>query len=307
VLLGRLSGHALSRLTTIERYNLVADAWAAVVARRFAAADFLQMMRGFGDEASLPVWQAIVAGLRGCDRLLDDDTRPRFAATVRALVAPALQRLGWTPQPEEDQLVGQLRGLLVQTVAVLGEDEHAIARCRELFDHPDTTDPELLAAATVVVATAGEAATYERLLEAFRTATVPQHQLRFLNALAEFDDEELLLRTCALAFTDEVRTQNAPFLLMRTIANRRHGAAAWRFVRERWADANARFPSSTIVRMVDALKLLDTEDVCADVQAFFAEHDIPQGRATLAQILERQRVNVALRLDQHDALTAALG
>jgi puromycin-sensitive aminopeptidase len=33
----------------------------------------------------------------------------------------------------------------------------------------------------------------------------------------------------------------------------------------------------------------------ADVQAFFAEHPIPQATKTLEQVLERQRVNAALR------------
>ncbi|MGI9052751.1 MAG: ERAP1-like C-terminal domain-containing protein, partial [Ilumatobacteraceae bacterium] len=104
----------------------------------------------------------------------------------------------------------------------------------------------------------------------------------------------------------EVKTQNAPFLLRQCIANRRHGAAAWQFIRQRWDDANQRFPSNTIVRMVDPLRLLTDPSVAADVQAFFAEHPIEQAAKTLDQILERQRVNVALRAREHDRLAAAL-
>jgi puromycin-sensitive aminopeptidase len=109
-------------------------------------------------------------------------------------------------------------------------------------------------------------------------------------------------RTLAFAMGGEVRTQNAPFLLQRCIAHREQGDQAWRFVRERWDETNARFPKNTIVRMVDSVKTLTRPDQQADVSAFFAEHPIPQAAKTLEQILERQDVNVALRQRAEQAL-----
>jgi puromycin-sensitive aminopeptidase len=44
----------------------------------------------------------------------------------------------------------------------------------------------------------------------------------------------------------------------------------------------------------------------ADIQAFFSEHPIEQAAKTLEQILERQRVNAAMREREQDALGAAL-
>jgi puromycin-sensitive aminopeptidase len=44
----------------------------------------------------------------------------------------------------------------------------------------------------------------------------------------------------------------------------------------------------------------------ADVQGFFAEHPIPQATKTLEQLLERQRVNAALRAREEEPLTSAL-
>ena len=187
--------------------------------------------------------------------------------------------------------------MLVGLSAVLGEDDDAQLRARRLFDAArDGTivDPELLAVATSVVASTGTVEDYEHFVERFRHGATPQEQLRHLYALAEFGDEALMQRTCDFAFSGEVKTQNAPFLLGRCIANRDHGTLAWRRVRERWADAMATFPSNTIVRMVDGVKLLNRPEQEADVQGFFAEHDIPQSAKTLQQVLERQRVNVAL-------------
>ena len=77
-------------------------------------------------------------------------------------------------------------------------------------------------------------------------------------------------------------------------------------MRQHWDEANAAFPTNTIVRMVDSVRLLTDETVAADVQAFFAEHPIAQAAKTLEQVLERQRVNAALRARETERFAAAL-
>ncbi len=305
----RLTSDVLADLVTLERYNLVDDAWNEVVAGRLSAADYLDFVQGFADERELAVWQSILAGLRGCGRLLDDDAYPRFQARIAELLRPVVADLG-DPAEGEDDLRAKLRGALVAALAILGGDAETQQRGRALYDasqaDPASVDPELVSAATSIVAATGDAADYERLLAGYRNGATPQDQLRHLNALAEFDDEELMLRTCELAMSPDVKTQNAPFLLAVCIANRRQGPVAWRFVRQHWEEANARFPSNTIVRMVSTVRLLNTPEVSADVQSFFAEHPIRQAAKTLEQVLERQRINTALRERESDALTAAL-
>ena len=293
LLRGRLT-RDLGEMSTLERYSLVDDAWSATVAGSMSATDLLQFLDGFAAERDHAVWQAVVIALRGLGRLVGDETRPTFQSRVRDLVQPALAELG-EPQPDEGDLTAKLRGLLLSTAGVLGNDDFIIGVCRDLLAQPlDTVDPELVAAATSVVAAHGDVDDYDRLQNGFLTASTPQEQLRQLYALAEFDDEALLLRTCEFAFSGKVKTQNAPFLLRLAIANRNHGPAAWKFVRDHWEQANADFPTNTIVRMVDSVKQLGTPELVADAGAFFAEHPLPQATKTLDQILERQRINAAL-------------
>jgi puromycin-sensitive aminopeptidase len=300
---------SLEALDTLERYLLVDDAWNAVVAGRSSAVELLELLDGFGDERELAVWQAITMALRGLIRVLDEDDVPAFRTRVAALVGPALADLG-DPADGEDDLTRKLRGVLTGAMAVLGGDTATAERCRAMYQaaalDPAAVEAELLAAATSVVAATGDEGTYEQMVTAMRRATTPQEELRHLYALAEFDDEALLARTCELAMSGEVKTQNAPFLLRMCIANRRFGPTAWRFVREHWDEAVERFPSNTIVRMVDAVKLLNRPDQVADVRAFFAEHPIPQAATTLDQILERQAVNAELRTRAGAELAMAL-
>ena len=292
----RLAG-ALGDMNTLERYSLVDDAWAATVAGNLSSVELLTFLEEFGNEREHAVWQAVVIALRGMSRLIDDETLPAFQHRVRELIQPTLAELG-EPQADDSDLTAKLRGLLVTTAGVLGRDEFIIGACRDLLEsstEPDNdVDPELVAAATSVVAATGTVADYERLQHGFLTASTPQEQLRQLYALTEFDDEALVLRTCEFALTDNVKTQNAPFVLRMAMANRRHGTAAWEFVKNNWEHANKEFPTNTIVRMVDSVKLLTTPELVADVQTFFVEHPIPQAVKTLDQILERQGINAAL-------------
>ena len=295
----RLDGATIASMSILERYNLVDDAWAATVAGRMSAADMFEFLRAFDDERDHTVWQAIDIALHGLSRLVDDGpTINAFEARVRELATPALDALG-DPVDDEPDLTSKLRGLLVGLVGELGNDIGLQARCREWFDaattDPTSVDPDLIAAATSVVAATGDATVYEQMRQRFLTATTPQDQLRHLYALAEFDDEALLLATCEFAMSSDVRTQNAPFLLRAAMANRHHGPAAWAFVSDHWAEAFDRFPSNTIVRMVDSVRLLATPQLVDDTTAFFAEHPIGQAVKTLDQILERQRVNANFR------------
>jgi puromycin-sensitive aminopeptidase len=102
-----------------------------------------------------------------------------------------------------------------------------------------------------------------------------------------------------------VRTQDAPILLGRGIAHREHGALAWRFVRDHWDAAKSRFPSNLVVRIVEPVTRLTRPEEQADVAAFLAGHPLPQAAKRVAQILERQRVNVALRQREEPTLADA--
>jgi puromycin-sensitive aminopeptidase len=308
-LLARLNAATIAGMSTIERYNLVDDAWNAVVAGRLSTVDFLGFLNGFANERELAVWQAIAIGLRGCERLLPGYQQHLLQRRIANLVAPALADLGWYPKPAEDDLTGKLRGLLIVLLACDAGDLDAQQTARTFHAAAEAgqdVHPEVAAAATTVVASTGGEAEFNRFVDKFKTAESPQDQMRALYALADFQSADLIERACQFAFSGEVKTQNAPFLLNRCIANREFGNVAWRVVRQRWTEANEKFPVNTIVRMIDTTKLLNSPEQLADVQAFFAEHPIPQSVKTLEQVMERQRVNAALRAREGDTLATHL-
>jgi puromycin-sensitive aminopeptidase len=308
-LLARLDSATIKTLSVIERYNLVDDAWNAVVAGRLSAIDFLDFLAGFRDERDLAVWQAMAIGLRGCERLLTGHQQAPLQQRITDLVTPALTDIGWEPAANEDDLTGKLRGLLIVLLACDASDVAAQQRAKSYYaahEADQKVHPEVVAAATTVVASTGGAAEFDMFVDKFKRAESPQEQLRNLYALADFQSAELITKACDFAFSGEVKTQNAPFLINRCMNNREYGHLAWRAARTQWEKANAEFPVNTIVRMVDPVKSLNTAELQADAQAFFAEHPIPQSAKTLEQILERQRINTALREREGQRLFAAL-
>ena len=95
VLRERLAGH-VGELTPLERYDIVDDAFASVLQGTSTAAEFIELARSFADDTDLAVWQRLAGAFATLDRIVDDNTRVRLQATVRAIAAPALHRMGWS-------------------------------------------------------------------------------------------------------------------------------------------------------------------------------------------------------------------
>jgi puromycin-sensitive aminopeptidase len=290
----RLAPRIRELLTPDERYGLLDDAWSAVVVGETEAASFLDLIRGFDQENDLWVWQVMLTGLGWMDRFVEGSAREGLRDFIRDLVRPAFERLGWEPGPDEDHLTRSLRGQLVVALGTLGNDPEVRAQARELEGNHDI-DPQLAAAAIEVVADVGNSEDYERFVRRMKDAPNPQEEQRYQEALARFRDDSIMDRVLASTLGDDIRTQDAPFLLARATMNRDQGSRAWSFIKQHWNDINSRFAGSNIISVVSGTRFLTEPAVVADVQAFFTEHDIPQNHLMLLQTLERQRVAAAMR------------
>jgi len=300
----------LDQFTALERYTLVDDAWAAVLAGSVEAADFVALVARFADERDLSVWERTVAALDQLDRLLQGDARQALHTRVAALIGPVRAALGADAEPGEDDRTRTLRGLLLQAAALLADDGAATERATDLLDrfleHPPSVDPSLASPALVVSATLGDRALHDRLADRFRGADNPQDRERLLLALSRFRDPDCLARTLELSLSGDVRTQDAPYLLRETLTNRDNGPAAWAFVAANWAEIERRFPANSLSRLVGGVRQVRDAALAREVAAFLAEHPIPQGELQVRQHVERMGVNVALAERESARLSAAL-
>ena len=171
--LRRIAGDVLGSLDTLERYNLVDDAWNEVVAGRLAAADFLSFVEGFGGERDLRRVASDRARLPASDG--SSTTTP---TRVPGPCARWWRR--WSPSSAARSpartTCGQAARPAVGAFAVLGDDAEMQARAGwydQAEESPAASTPSSLPPATSIVAATGDEAMYERLLAGYRRGHQP--------------------------------------------------------------------------------------------------------------------------------------
>jgi len=297
-------------LANLERYNLVSDTWAAALSGQGPLSDLLALARALvaSAEGDPSVWSVVLGALGLLDRVVPDGDRPVLALGVRTLLGPLAGDLGWDPRAEDGERTPSLRSSVLRTLGTIGADPDIKAEAARRFGGTGTValQPDTESALLDIVASEGGAAEFEAFLARYRDPANPQEEIRYLYALASFNDPALAARAFDLALS-EVRTQNAPFLLQALVANRVTGPAAWERITETWDDLVARFPSNILPRMLDGVRVLcRPPELAAQVTAFVESHPLPAGGKTVEQILERLAVNVEFGRRQGPGLAATL-
>jgi puromycin-sensitive aminopeptidase len=280
-------------LRPLERFALLDDLWALVLAGEATAEEFLACARRFGGERELVVWRILATRLQSAGRLLEGDALDRYRTVVAGIVAPTLDELGWDVRAADDERIRQLRGVVIAIAGAFAADPAVIGRAREVVERPDALDADVEAASIAVVASHGSVDDFTSFVELSATSDTPQAQLRYLSSLGDFPAEDLVLRSCELALSDQVRAQNSPFVLHRALRNRDHGAAAWAFVRDHWDEIRGRLSGSLVSRVLEGMTWRVDDASFADIPAFLDAHPVPEAARTIAQHIDRLRVHRA--------------
>ena len=305
-LLERLLGQLPGGLAAIERFNLVNDTWASVLAGLTPLAEYLDLTARFRGERDKNVWSVPIGSFHALNRVLSPEDRPRLEALVRDRLGEAVGRLGWEPRPGEDDLTQQLRGDLLRTLGTLGNDPETQGRAEAVFvsgtKEGGAADAAVLAAAIPVLAHVGDAARYEDFVRRYRAARTPQEEQRYLMALAGFRAPELIDQTLARTLNGEVRTQDAPFLVRALLYNVDARGRAWDFIRANWEQMNRDYPVNGIRRLCEGVQALATPGWEQEVRSFFEGRGVTLGGKTLEQYLEQLHIAVRLREREGAAL-----
>ena len=298
----RLIGDVQRCLSVVERFNLVNDSWATVRARITPVTDYLEVVKLFSGEEDPNVWATICGSMSALNRLVSGSHRTALQKIVRDLIGPAVEKLGWDLRPNDSIQTRELRGTLIGTLGTIGDDSAVQKKAAEYFDKwkkdKASVEANVVPALVSILAYTGDEKRYDEFLKLSKEATTPQDTLRFINALARFRDAKLLDRTIQMCLTDEVKTQDAPYLFASLLANEDAGPAAWKFLTEKFDDMVAAYPENGVVRMCGAAEYLDKEALAGEVRTFFATRKVKSGEMAVAQMLEQLDINLQLRKDQ---------
>ena len=222
--LGSLLAERLDVLTAPERVALPSHLWALLEIGALPVETMLDGYAALADDPHRLVFGGVVRALRHLGRrVVPVEGGEAFAAWVRQLLRPQLDRIGTTARADEGDHARLARPELVEALAEQGRDRALIAAMTEtlhaLLDDLADADAGKLQIAAPVAALGGDAALLDRLVAAIPHAPTPGHRVALIKALGGFTDAALVDRGLAVFLTDAVRAQDV-FTLMRPATRR---------------------------------------------------------------------------------------
>jgi aminopeptidase 2 len=172
--------------------------------------------------------------------------------------------------------------------------EEARARFAAFRKDHNSLNPNLRRAVYGIAAAMGGYEAQEILRSLYKEfAMVQEEQNRLLGAMTESQDPALLTRALEYFISGEVRAQNVFPLMGQVAANPAGTDLAWEFLKHRWDAFVALYEKGTMLTRTieNVCNMLVGPGYEDDVAAFFAAHPVAEAERTIAQSLERIRVN----------------
>ncbi|MBS1839149.1 MAG: M1 family metallopeptidase [Actinobacteria bacterium] len=307
------------RTTALERFVLLDDTWYGLLSGGLGGDDVEEIVRLLAWRETDPsVWRRLAQCIRDLSRLrgaTQADRSSQLAIDAATVPLAAVETLLAALGDAEATRWKDLRGVLFGLLGIHGRDAAVRTLAHELVHAaPEQarelpgSDSTLVIAALDVVAATGTAQDHGLLERRWRQATNPQESIRYLYALADTPVESCFDHLLDLTI-EEVRSQDAAYVLRRALAHPRLAERAWSFLSEHWGTVVTKVPSSAVVRMLEGIRGVTDPALARRIESFTAEHPLSSGTLVLAQHVERMRINVAaatrLRASSDDTDTAA--
>jgi puromycin-sensitive aminopeptidase len=311
------SGEMLSRLIPgiesktlppLDRLNVQDDLFALVQAGKTSTVEILKLLEAFKNEDEYPVWASISSCLGRINLLLSHTNfQDNYHVWGRKLLLPIYSQLGWTKKTDDKHSTTLLRGLVLSRLAVFGEPS-VVAEARKLFEaHANGTGiipPDIRSAVYSAVARNADEKTFNTFLALYRKAETQEEKNRLSGAIAAAPETWMLERVLTFAMSDEVRSQDAAFVICYVAMNKKGRELAWSFFQDNSCVLKARYESGFLMsRLVKCItENFATEDKAREVESFFSKNPFPGTERTVQQSLENIRLNAEWLSRDADAI-----
>jgi puromycin-sensitive aminopeptidase len=305
----------IEHLAAEERLALIDDLWAIARHGKATLAMFLARLETLRGEADRAVLAAIGDSLSwlGNYAVRDATERP-FARLVEDLYRPILDASGWTPRDSDDTDTREKRtrsiGMLGFHARAKDVRDEARRRVQEHLDGRARLHPDVAGTVIAVAATVGDNVLWDRYVARMQQAqaTDAQEEARFRQSLAYFEEPELAQRTAEAIFSAIIRVQDRGLMLGPMMASRRTRQAAWTAVKAHWDADIAGTDLAPLLKQgyVNAVSQLAQRGLSDEAAKFLESKRTPDIQETVAQSLERLRINTAAAERLADELEDAL-
>jgi puromycin-sensitive aminopeptidase len=277
-----------SDLPPLERFVLLDDAAFGLLSGEMTAGELRELVETVAArESNPPIWQRIASIAAQLVRLTRGEERERNRDWAVDLALANRSRFpeGRAASGDEAEVISHLLHLS----AVTADDTRAQDVARSLLGEnlrpADGVDPTLAAGAFAAVAACATPAEHALIVSTWRNPSDPQEEQRALSGLVATGDPDLFMDSVALAMND-VRAQDAPYMLRQALVNLDLGPLAWDAIEENWEHYATRFPTSALPRMLSGVRGFTDRQLASRVRVFLARHPLETGQQQVDQHLE---------------------
>jgi alanyl aminopeptidase len=234
-----------------------------------------------------------------------------FAATLRRVLGPALERYGIDRAPAEAEAVSLVRPKLLGWLGEEGKDEAVRARAERLarafLKDRASVDPSLVGTVLRLAALRGDEALFEEYRKKFETSTVPSDRYPLLSALGAFRDPALRERALRYALTGPLRPHELFWIPTAMSGDPKNLDQVWAWWQANYDVVAARMPPDYAAYIPYAAGGC-SEERLRQGEGFFADakHSPPGTLKELAKVAEGVRDCVGMRAREGGAVTRAL-
>ena len=265
-----------SRLSAIDQWGIVFDAFAFLLSGKIAFPDYVNLLKRFTTTAEyLPIHEI-------SDQLsfLNTIARPRISDFSRTFHRSQLDLL--REKADENALV--LREAVANRLTLVDE-----AYARELatnFKEYDSVPPDMKQAVALAYARSTE--DYDSLIAAYRRSNSDEDKLRLLTAMTAFTHGQLVNQTLDFTLTTEVKRQDTRLILVTATGNPDARDNTWKWLQENIGKLEERYEgtgilSGTFLSIIPILGIGRVEEM----KMFFTNHKIPDAEVGVNAGLER--------------------
>ena len=230
-----------AELPQADRVTLLSDTHALMQSGRLpvqAYLDLLEALPRVADPSRSLLWSVARSQLRDLDiALAGRPAQQALRALGRRLLAPQLERLGWSPAVREDAQAAELRGTLVELLASF-DHEPTILQARRAFDDDEagirSLPSSLRDPVTVAVGMHADPARHERLLARLKAASGEEERWMLMKALAGGRDAARAEALLALSLAGVLPANVASSIPYMVAQRSPFGEQAYRYALEHW-------------------------------------------------------------------------
>ena len=256
-MLERLGKDAARSLNVRERMGLLTNLWALLADEQIEAAEFMAALMSLSADTDPAVLAAILDQLGSIRQtFITPELREPFAAYVRDVLTPTLERIGAEPLPDDSAVLATLRPQVLLWLADYGRDETARAVTAGLTERYLAGEMPLtneVGVALRVEARRGDQAFFERLRERFEAETSPGVRRTYVQAIGSFRDPAVVEQVLDYLMEGPFRPNDLGTALFRLTGWTDNNAMLLDWLMENDAELRDRLPPGSMAAVPGAM------------------------------------------------------